>query len=74
MNILSPIEMQMLEFNGFTTTREGMINKFFKELIEYKKYNGEIDIEVAITILHDCGLDLEDLSTKEYKTLLTITT
>lgn len=74
MNILSPIEMQMLEFNGFTTTREGIVNNFFKRVIDYKKYNGEIDIEVAITILHDCGLDLEDLSAKEYKTLLTITT
>ena len=53
MNILSPIEMQMLEFNGFTTTREGIINKFFKELIEYKKRNEEVDADTAMDILHN---------------------
>ena len=70
MNILSPIEMQMLEFNGFATTREGMINKFFKELIEYKKRNGEVDADEAMDILHNHGLDIEDLSVQEYTALL----
>ena len=74
MNILSPIEMQMLEFNGFTTTREGMINKFFKELIEYKKRNGEVDADEAMDILHNHGLDIEDLSVQEYTALLNIIT
>ena len=70
MNILSPMEMQMLEFNGFTTTREGIVNKFFKELREYKKRNREVDIDAAIDILHNYGLDIEDLSLQEYYALL----
>ena len=62
------------KISSVITTREGMINSFFKELVEYKKYNREVDADTAMDILHNHGLDIEDLSVQEYTALLNIIT
>lgn len=73
MSALSPIEMQMLEFCGYTTTKEGIINKAFKEIDNQRGNYGTIDIETAIDILNNNGLDTDDLSPEQYKHLMNIT-